>query len=172
MRLFGKPKVSERDAADSFVSSIADWVTRFWPEIRQRSSHVELLREDPPRLGDDAFRSQFALAMLACEMQGLRYLLPPDQADRIWSFVFEIVSEPASADRLGEGAGDALHEYFAAWERDLQEDRLPTTGLAGVLYDRLGFSDGLSLVRLEIMVVAFARGWWKDFLSQHKLVPE
>lgn len=176
MGLFGKEKLSEVEAAGMFVISILRPIQQEWPGVAAELTRMLQLAQPLPTDQYAAF--EFALAVIALEIQAIPNLLPPSQASRIREYVLRGLSSPD----LGSYPLGALHEYQNAWNQSLQEAELPCYGIASVLFDKLScqstvklgdakFKDPLLLMALSEKFVIFGGAWWKKAIQRYKLVP-
>jgi hypothetical protein len=175
MGLFGKPKISEEVIAGQFVLHVCRGVEESWPKITDELR--QLLHDDASVLDDQFAPFEFALAVIATQMQALSNLLPADQAGRLRSHIIRCLC----SDELGTYPKEALDEYQAAWDRSLQVPEPPYFGIASVLFDKLGCSEALSIGRasfkspitlmaLGSTVVTFGGAFWKTAVSQYSIV--
>jgi hypothetical protein len=131
MGLFGKKKLSEIEVAGQFVLVVTKGVQRHWPEIVNELKSI-LQAED--FISDDRYASfEFALAVIASQIQALPNLLPSDQARRIREYVMQCLSSP----ELGSYPREAIQEYQNAWNQSLQQGEPPFYGIASVLFEKL-----------------------------------
>ena len=120
---------------------------------------------------------EFALAVIATQIQALPNLLSVEQAVRVRQYVLQCISSPD----LGAYPGGAIQEYQIAWDHSLRDGEPPIYGVASVLFDKLGcgstvklgeatFKDPIFLMALSEKVVTFGGPWWKAITQQYKLV--
>jgi hypothetical protein len=170
MGLFGKEKLSEVEAAGQFVISMVKPIQKEWSGIAAELTQMLQLKQ--PISTDRYAAFEFALAVIALEIQALPNLLPATQAGRIREHVLGCISSPD----LGSYPREAIHEYQNAWNKSTQE------GVASVLFDKLGcqsivelgqarFKDPLLLIALSERVLTFGGGWWKNAIQRYTLVP-
>ena len=177
MRLFGKPKLSEAEAAGQVVMSLFRALPGSWPSIADGLR--PMLGDDASVLDDDLASYEFALAALAIQLQALPNLLPADQARRIRGHVLECLA----IEELGTYPQETIAEYQQAWDDALRANEPPHIGIASVLFDNLGcsgsiavgesrFKDPLVLMSLGAAVLQYgSTPAWKILLSKFKLVP-
>jgi len=175
MGLFGKERVSEAEAAAVFVGSILLSVQKNWPQIT--SQFTPFLRRVPEHLNSEWSQYEFALASIALQIQALPNLLPPDQAERVRSFVFACLAAP----ELGSEPLEVIELYENAWKAAIAAAEPPC--LAPVLYERLQLRDytapvtlgkaqfvsPLLLAAMEGAITYHGGPWWKSYLAEHKL---
>jgi hypothetical protein len=175
MGLFGKQKISETAIAGQFVLHVCRGVEESWPKIAEELR--ELFRDDASVLDDQFAPFEFALAVVATQMQALPKLLSADQAARIRSHIVCCLC----SDKLGTYPAEAIDEYQAAWDRSLQVPEPPYDRIASVLFDKFGCSDKVSigkasfksptmLMALGSAVVTFGGQFWKAAVSQYRIV--
>jgi hypothetical protein len=176
MALFGKDKLSEVEAAGMFVISMVKPIQQEWPKVAADLTHILQLKQ--PISTDHFAAFEFALAAIAVQIQVLPNILPRAQADRIREHVLQCVSSP----ELGSYPHEAIDVYQSAWNQSLQEGEPPFSGIASVLFDKLGcqssvelgnarFKDPLLLMALSEKVITFGGAWWKNAIQRYKLVP-
>lgn len=176
MGFFGKKKISEVEVARQFVVSIRKPIQQEWPNVVAELAEMLQLKEPIPADQNTAF--EFALAVIAVQIQALPNLLPPAQAKRIREHVLRCIS---SSD-LGNYALAAIQEYQSAWNQSLQERVPPFDAIASVLFDKLGCQSSVTLGELKIKspllldalsekIIAFGGAWWKSAIQRYKLVP-
>jgi hypothetical protein len=169
-------KLSDVQAAGQFVVSIVKTIQHEWSNIATEITRMLLLKE-PISTGPYA-AFEFALAVLAVEVQALPNLLSAEQAVRIREYVFRCIS---STD-LGSYPRDAISEYQSAWDRCIQQGELPFDGMASILYDKLEcqrvvefahakLKDPLPLMALSERMIKLGGGWWKNAVQRYTLVP-
>lgn len=175
MALFGKKKLSEIEAAGQFVIMVTKGVQQHWPEIASELKGV-LQAEDS--ISDDQYAGfEFALAVIAVQIQALPNLLPAEQASRVREYVMQCISSP----ELEEYPREAIQEYQNAWDQTLQRGEPPFYGIASVLFDKLDcrstvefgearFKSPLLLMALSEKVVTFGGPWWKTLTQEYELV--
>ncbi len=175
MGLFGEPKISEAVIAGQFVIHVCKGVQESWPKIVDELR--QLFRDDASVLDDEFAPFEFALAVVATQMQALPNLLPPDQAARLRSHIVRCLC----SDEVGTYPTEAIDEYQLAWDRSLQVPEPPYFGIASVLFDKLGCSEAVSigkasfkspitLMALGSAVVTFGGVFWKAAVSQYRIV--
>jgi hypothetical protein len=134
-----KPSVSEMAIAGQFVLHIGQTVQESWPQIS--GGLRTFFRNDPTVLDGDIAAFEFALAVVATQIQALPNLLLSDQAARIRSHVVRCLC----SDEIGTYPAEAIDEYQAAWGRSLEMAEPPYFGIAYVLFDKLGASETSSV---------------------------
>ena len=176
MGLHGEKKLSEFEAAVMFGLMITKGVKQHWPEIASELKGMLLIEDS---FLDDQYASfEFGLAVIANQIQALPNLLPADQASRVREYVMQCISSP----ELGEYPREAIQEYQNAWDQALEQLEPPFSGIASVLYDKLGyrsavelgktrFKDPLFLMALSEKVLYFGGPWWKTVTEEYTLVP-
>lgn len=176
MGLFGKEKLSEVEAAGQFVISILKPIQQEWPKVAAELTRMLQLKQ--PISTDHYAALEFAVAVIALQIQALPNLLPPAQASRMREYVLRCVSSPD----LASYPRDAIDEYQSAWDQSIQQGEPPFDGIASVLFDKLGcqssvelgdakFKDPLLLMALSEKVITFGGAWWKNAIQRYKLVP-
>jgi len=176
MGLFCKEKLSEVEAAGQFVISIVKPIQQEWSKVAVELTRMLELQE--PVSTDQSAAFEFALAVIALQIQALPNLLSPAQAGRIREYVMQCIS---SAD-LGSYPREAIDAYQSAWNQCLQQGERPFDGIASVLFDKLGcqssvevgkakFKDPLLIMALSEKVITFGGAWWKNAIQRYKLVP-
>src|SRR5437773_1689918 len=119
MELFGKKRLTETEAAGQFVLLVTKGVQQHWPQIVKELKGI-FQAEDA--ISNDQYASfEFALAVIASQIQALPNLLPSHQASRIREYVLQCLSSP----ELGSYPRDAIEEYQNAWNQSLQEGEPP-----------------------------------------------
>lgn len=175
MGLFSKEKLSEVEAAGQFVISMVKPIQKEWSGIAGELTQMLQLKQ--PISTDRYAAFEFALAVIALEIQALPNVLPATQADRIREYVLGCISSPD----LGSYPRDAIDEYQNACDKSTQEGKPPFAGMASVLFDKLGcqssvepgqarFKDPLLLIAFQ-KVITFGGGWWKNAIQRYTLVP-
>ncbi len=176
MGLFGKKRLTEIEAAGQFVLMATKGVQQQWPQIVEGLKGI-LQAENA--ISDDRYASlEFALAVIAFQIQALPNLLPSDQAGRIREYVMQCLSSPD----LGSYPREAIQEYQNAWNQSLQQGEPPFYSIASVLFGKLKgrsavelrgarFKDPLLLMALSEKVLTFGGPWWKNVTQKYKLVP-
>lgn len=176
MRLFGKKKLSETEAAGQFVLMVMNGVKQQWSTI---ASELKAIAQTEDSISDDRYAGfEFALAVVAIQVYALPKLLPSEQASRIKEHVVRCISSPD----LGAYPREALEEYQRAWDKALHRSEPPFYGIASVLFDKLGcrssvrlgnarFKDPLLLDALSEKIVTFGGPWWKAVTQEYKLMP-
>ena len=169
-------KITEYMAAAECAEAAATSVVEGWPEIRRE---LQRLPVRPGRWLDDEARLELGLAVLALQLQGLENFMKPEQAQRIRGYFVGFCRDLFH----GEAAVATLELHDRAWHLAIANGRMPTYGIAEVLYDRFGFpssagpgwSDGrnLSVVNfLSDLIVRYGNlGWWKQLTATAELVP-
>ena len=177
MGLFGKKKLSEIQSAGQFVLMVTKNVQHNWPEIAKDLNSILMLHAENTISDDHLAGFEFALAVIATQLQALPNLLPSDQANRIRDHVMQCISSPD----LGSYPREVIQEYQNAWDQSIQEGEPPFYGIASVLFDKLecrsvvklggsSFNDPLLLDALSEKVVTFGGPWWKTVTQKYKLV--
>lgn len=176
MEFVNKEKISELQAAGQFVLSIVTPIQHEWPNIAADITRMLQLKQ--PISTDPYAGFEFALAVLAEEIQALPNLLPSEQADRIREHVLRCISSPD----LGNYPRDAICEYESAWNQCIQQDEPPFGRMASILYDKLEcqrtgefghakFKDPLLLMALSEKIIMIGGNWWKNAIQRYTLVP-
>ena len=176
MGSFNKEKLSEIEAAGQFVISMVKPIQKEWSGIAAELTQMLQLKQ--PISTDRYAAFEFALAVIALEIQPLPNLLPATQAGRIREHVLGCISSPD----LGSYPREAIDEYQNAWTKSMQEGEPPFASMASVLFDKLGcqsivelgqarFKDPLLLTALSEKVITFGGGWWKNAIQRYTLVP-
>ncbi len=176
MRLFGKKKVREIEAAGQFVLMVTKGIQEDLPQIADELTGILQLKDSISDDQDSGF--EFLLAIIAAQIQALPNLLPSDQATRIREYVIQCISTP----ELGSYPGKVIQEYQTAWDQSLQQGEVPLYGIASVLFDKLEckstveigsvrFKDPLLLMALSEKIVTFGGPWWKTLIQKYRLVP-
>jgi|MudIll2142460700_1097286.scaffolds.fasta_scaffold333473_1 hypothetical protein len=176
MGLSEKMEMYETKAAGLFVLTVMKGAQKRWPEI---ASELKSLFPAEDSLTNDQYADfEFALSVIACDLQALPNLLSADQASRIREYVLQCLSTPEM-----EGyPRDAIQEYQKAWDQALERLELPTDALASVLFDKLGcksimefkgvrFKSPTFLIALGEKIATFVGPWWKTIIQEYKLVP-
>ena len=175
MGLFGKEKLSEAEAAGQFVLAITKSVQQRWPEIANELT--ELLPEIGPVPDSPHASFEFALAVVATQIQALPNLLSDEQATRIREHVLQCLSSPD----LGPHPREAIQQYQNAWDQPVHQGEPPFYGIASILLDKLSsqstlelggerFKDPVLLMYLSQKVVTFGGPWWKTITQKFELV--
>ena len=176
MGLFGKKKLSEMEAAGQFVLMVIKGVQQHWREI---ANELKGMFQAEDSISDGQYSGfEFALAVVATQIQALPNLLPSDQASRIREYVIQCISSP----EMGQYPRQAIQEYQNAWDQSLEQAEPPFYGIASVLFDKLecrstvklgyaSFKDPLILMCLSEKIVTFGGPWWKTVTQEYKLVP-
>lgn len=138
MGFFGKPRISESEAAATFAMNIMRDLKEAWPRVAQGME--AMLGEDAEVLQDPYARYNFALAVIAMQLQAVTNLLP-ENAPRIRANVLECLHN----DDLGTYPEDSIAEYQNAWDECLRQKDLPMNGIASVLFDKLGCSSTVAI---------------------------
>jgi hypothetical protein len=172
---YPRKRLSEVEVAGLFVISILKDVRKEWTAIEKELNKLcgatKITRK--AEYGD----LEFALAVIAIEIQALTNLCPKTQAERILAYVLQCLSTP----ELGSYPRDAIQEYQLAWNQSLDEGELPLNAISSILFNRLGinetvklsgseFKDPLILMTLTVMLVKLGGGWWKNALQQYLIV--
>ena len=176
MALFGNKKLSEVEAAGQFVISVVKPIQQEWSGVAAKLTQMLQLKQ--PISTDRSAAFEFALAVIAVEIQSLPNLLPAAQVGRIREQVLGCISSPD----LGSYPRDAIDEYQSAWNRSMQQGEPPLNGIASVLFDKLRcqsfvelggakLKDPLLLMALAEKVITFGGGWWKNAIQRYTLVP-
>ncbi len=176
MELFSKEKLSEVEAAGQFVISMVKPIQQEWSGVAAELTQMLQLKQ--PISTDRYAAFEFALAVIALEIQALPNLLSAAQADRIREHVLGCISSPD----LGSYPRDAIDEYQTAWNQSMQQGEPPFGGIASLFFDKLGcqsivelehakFKDPLLLIALSGKVITFGGGWWKKATQRCILVP-
>ena len=175
MGLHGEKKLSEFEAAVMFGLMITKGVKQHWPEI---ASELKAMLQAEDSISDDQYACfEFALAVIATQIQALPNLVPADQASRLREYVVQCISSP----ELGVYPREAMQEYQNAWDQAVEQVEPPFSGIASVLYDKLEcrstvefgearFKSPLLLVALSEKVVTFGGPLWKTITQEYKLV--
>jgi hypothetical protein len=175
MGLFGKEKLSEVEAAGQFVVSIVKPIQQDWSKVAAELTRMLQLKE--PVSTNQCAAFEFALAVIALQIQALPNLLSPAQAGRIREHVMHYISSPD----LGSYPREAIDAYQGAWNHCLQQGEPPFDGIASVLFDKLGcqssvelgkakFKDPLLIDALSEKIITFGGAWWKNAIQRYKLV--
>ena len=115
MGLFGKEKLSEVEVAGQFVISIMKPIQQEWPKVAAELTRMLQLKQ--PISTDQYAAFEFAIAVIALQIQALPNLLPPAQAGRIREHVMQCISSPD----LGSYPREAIDAYQSAWNQCLQQ---------------------------------------------------
>ena len=175
MGLFGKPTISEKDAAGRFVLSILRGVRETWPQITGQFS--PFLDSDAEQLQSPWAQFEFGVASIAIQIQALQNLLPTDQARRVRGYIVACLSAPD----LGSVPVESLAAYERAWLDAPEQGEMPFNAVASVLYDHLGLDcsvtvggarlkDPLLIMAMGGAVTTFGGPWWKSLISKYRLV--
>src|SRR5687768_8482151 len=176
MEFANKEKLSELEAAGQFVVSIVKPIQHDWSKI---AAEITCMLQLKQAISTDPYAAfEFALAVLAVEIQALPNLVPAAQAVRIREHVLRGISSPD----LGSYPRDAISEYQRAWDQCIRQGEAPFDGIASVLYDKLEsqstvefghakFKDPLLLMVLSEKVIKLGGGWWKNAIQRYVLVP-
>ena len=174
MGLFGKPKLSERDAAAKFAMNIMGDLKEAWPRVAQGIE--AMLGEDAEVLQDQYARYNFALAVIATQLQAVTNLLPENES-RIRAVVLQCLHN----DDLGTYPEDSIAEYQHAWDECLRRKELPINGIASVLFDKLGCTSSVAIgngrVKSPVTLMALSAAvmdcslgqYWKTVTTKFKL---
>ena len=171
----GKKRVSEAEAAGAFVLANVKRAEEVWPKVAKgvNATFGTSLPFDRNAV------CQFALAILALEMEALPRLFPADQATRIREHVYTCVSGPYS----GPGAREGLQEYHYIWMQAREEGKDAMDVLTRTLLDRLGvavttaswsneLSESWSLeYQLSMVLIRSGAVSWKDITSKYRITP-
>jgi hypothetical protein len=115
-----KHKLTEQDAALTFVSHLAKVVKEGWPGIYHslRSIDDNIRPGKPIFTVDDEQRASFNLylAVTATDIQSVKALFPGEQGERIRSWILKIVA----VQEQSEYATTEMNEYSRIFERSLQ----------------------------------------------------
>ena len=180
------------EGAGKFVLAILTRVQPEWPAIVAELRGI--LQEPLDALDDVWTQFEFAMAVVAVEMQALPNLLPADQARRIRQHVLTCLRTP----NVGPAKIEAVEAYEQAWTKAMADAELPFGSVAALLCERAGirgapvelggvhYQDPLLLTALGTVVTTFAMGhwknflagpvvttgggWWKNFLAAHRIV--
>jgi hypothetical protein len=175
MTLISK-KLPEVEAVGQFVMMVMKGVQHQWPEIA--AELTKMLRLKDPISDEHHAGLEFALAVIATQIQALPNLLPANQANRIREYIMKCISSP----ELASYPREAIQEYQDAWDKCLQRNESPIDGIASVLFDKLRCSSTVEmgnakfksphlLMALSEKVVTFGGRWWKNIAKEYELVP-
>lgn len=172
----GKQTVSENEAAGLFLVGLLRDVQQAWPSIATALQEFAIPDAFDPEDKEAAF--EFALAVVAVQIQAIPKLFPGEQADRIMKHCLECMCGPD----LGSYPKLALEEYQSAWDRDAEFLEPPVYGVASVLYDKLEcsstcqvgsttYKDPVLLTALAHSIISVGGSRWKDLALSHEIVP-
>jgi len=168
--------LSEIEISGLFICTIIKNSLEHWPSISKELS--QLFRHNKPISDDEYSCFEFALAVIAIQIQALPNLLEQQQANRIRSHVLACISAP----ELGTYPKEAIEEYQNAWNTSLENGNLPFDGIASVLFDKIecenkvelggaSFKAPLLLMALREYIVKFGGSWWKDAINKYQIIP-
>ena len=176
MGLFDKKKITETEIAGQFVITITEGVQENWLSIAKELS--QLLQSNRVISEDQYAVFEFALAVIATQIQALPNLLKQEQASRIRNYILKCISSP----ELGSYPKEAIEAYQDAWNASLEQGEPPFYGIASVLFDKLEcgdtveigsekFKSPILIMALSEQVVKFGGSWWKNVIEKYKIVP-
>jgi hypothetical protein len=174
MGLFGKPRKTELQAAAEFVINTCRQAQTQWPsicgELQPFDAQFESFRDDK------IAAYEFTLAAISVEMHAISSLLPAEQGKRIRSHILQCLT----TDDVGDYPREAIAEYDVAWTTSLSQAEPPFSGVASVLYDKLGLSSSTSIGGVAFKspflimglggAVVQCGAWWKNYIEQHRIV--
>ena len=175
MVLFGKKKLSEIEVAGQFVLMVFKGVQQQWPKI---ANDLKSMFQEENFLTDNQYDSyEFALAVIATQIQALPNLLPSEQANRIREYIMQGISSPD----LEGYPREAIQEYQNAWDQSIQQVE-PPYSISSILFDKLEcqstievggekFKNPVLLMALFEKIVTFGGPWWKNIIKEYELFP-
>lgn len=175
MVLFGKKKLSEIEVAGQFVLMVFKGVQQQWPKI---ANDLKSMFQEENSLTDNQYDSyEFALAVIATQIQALSNLLPSEQANRIREYIMQGISAPD----LGEYPRETIQEYQNAWDQSIREGE-PPYSISSILFYKLEcqsavevrgekFQNPILLAALFEKIVTFCGPWWKNIIKEYELIP-
>ena len=131
--LFGKQKISEKAAAQLYVRTAVEDSQQRWPHFALELS--QMFPEEKAFINTDA-QIEFSIAVTVMQLQVLPYILSCEQACRVLQHV--LYCFPSSS-KDGKYMKTSIQEYQNAWNQALEQLEMPTTAIASVLFDRLGW---------------------------------
>ena len=177
MWTFGKKKMEEQKAVALFLIDIMKNTKEQWPNISTELNDTLRLEQQIPNSPSAGF--EFAIAVIAIQVQAIRNLLPQDQSHRIIRYMVDFFT---SSEGYGEYVQETLQFYQNAWDQCLSKGEMPLEGVASILFDKLEcqsavelsgvkFKDPLLLLALTEKITFFGGPWWKNLIAKYKLVP-
>lgn len=169
-------KITEVEVAGYFTITILRNAQEHWSSI---SNELNQLFPNNKPISDDQYACfEFALAVIATQMQALPNLLSKEQSSRIRERILEGISSP----ELGSYPREAIAEYQEAWDMSLDQAEPAYFGIASVLFDKLEcedttkmgevvFKSPLLLMALSEKIICFDGAWWKNAIEKNEVVP-
>lgn len=171
---FGKPKITERDAAYAFVQNVflqvfGDGWNTIYPDFTQWMS-------EPTKFQSELAQREFALAVLATQLQAVKNRCGGDTYQRVCAHVVRMLAylDGTSSDpKLQPG----FAVYKKVWELEASALFGPTNELIGALLMRcrisesdVGGADVIFSTALTVHLIGTTGGWWKNLLDKTRLV--
>ena len=183
MGLFGKKKMSEREAAEVFVNTIVITANEQWPAIVGQLNETSKLSSGV-NLGFDypeTAANTFAIAVMAVELQALENLLPARQAARVREHSLEAMSAWGGP-QIVAAVRSAVDVYQREWDGAISAGEMPIHAVSNVLTQKLGcsvareiggetFNDPILIMAFSEKVITLVGGLWKSITESRKLVP-
>ena len=180
MPLFGRSRVTERDAAEAFVREIVETVVRHWPQIREK---LEAAVGDEVFFLDDEAEDdlrELTIASVVCEAMAVDNLFSVAQAARVRAHIRRALAN-AFPESGAADVNECAAKYDRLWRDASLQGRAPWQLVAGELTVRLGIDSGWvevgdHAVLAPTLEMAWASilmapsGWWKTALQSYKLV--
>ena len=174
MGLFGKPTISEEEAAAQFVIAMLTGVRENWTKI---TGSFRTLMHKSEKLDSPWAQLEFGIATMSTQLRALANLFPAEQAERIRGYVLNCLSSAEA----GEAALEALEAYDGAWDDSIEAGEPPFGAVAVRLCHRLKFGpsdiatvgefmDPMFLMALGGAITTTFSGWWKILLGTHRVV--
>lgn len=169
-----KKTISEQVAVERFIKETLSTAPLRWPlvvaEIKKHcgASHLRTDPTSPPS-------AEFAIAVLALELQAVRTLFSPEQSSRLFNKVFQAIKQL----KLNDYVLETVKVYHIAVEREVKNgnDADSIRTIPAILYDRLQCTATVELegkrikspLALAALLSALDDGssWWKRLAQNH-----
>ena len=176
MGLFGKKKISEREAVGQFIVYVSTRVKEIWPFAVE---HLKSLAPIDDSMVDDLqARYELVVAVISIHTLALPAVMSTDLAIRIQQQILKCLNVPEQ-----DGLPLRLFDkYSSVWNKEQgSTHKTPYYCVAPVLIERLGLAkdfdrddpnNHVMLVELYLTktVHSVGEGWWVDLVRKYNIV--
>jgi hypothetical protein len=135
-----KNKMTEREASSVFIISIVKGVEKDWPDIAAKL--IPIIGIDLQK--DEKAQFDFAMALIAVQMQTLPNLLPSQQAVRLKTYILEGIS--FESEYWTTLYRELIKEYDSTWQVALSKQQPPHESIGSLLYDQFNCEQKITCI--------------------------
>ena len=176
MGLFGKKKLSEKEAARIFVLSILDNMQDGWRTFHSALQEIlgQQIEIDSPKIA-----SEFMVCMTVIHLQSLLSLFPREQANRLRQYVVDGLC----FNEHGISLTEIIAKYQQAWDLKSGGNNpfAPMSAVLLTFLERIGYAKRVSagdeefvhpgvLMALGHIFMKSVKPTWKDIASDYRVV--